>query len=81
MIRAVFDLSRFRLAVLLWRATDALMPFVEATLLGRRSLPRIVLGRLVLRLVWGLTLAGKRLAPEIVESEERVALAPAAPRR
>jgi hypothetical protein len=56
--------ARLYLAGLCWRAAGALAPFVSATLLGRRSLPRIVLGRLVLRLVCRLMLAGDRLAPE-----------------
>jgi hypothetical protein len=41
------------------------MPFASASLLGQRSLPRIVLAWLVVRLACGLMVTGKRLAPEV----------------
>jgi len=42
------------------------MPFMAAALLDpRRSLPRIVLARLALRLVCRLMVTGKQIAPEL----------------
>ena len=57
-------LARLLLANALHSTASALTPFASAALLDR-SLPRIVLARLSLRLVCWLMLTGKRLAPEV----------------
>ncbi|MGA8292686.1 MAG: hypothetical protein WB820_09295 [Rhodoplanes sp.] len=59
-------LARLLLANALHSTASALTPFASAALLDPlRSLPRIVLARLSLRLVCWLMLTGKRLAPEV----------------
>jgi hypothetical protein len=55
------------LTIQCWRVAGALTLFVEATLLGRRSLPRIVLARFCVRALCWFILTGKRLAPEAMQ--------------
>jgi hypothetical protein len=63
----VMTLACLMLAIQCWRVAGALTLFVEATLLGRRSLPRIVLARFCARALCWLILTGKRLAPEAMQ--------------
>jgi hypothetical protein len=60
-------LACLMLAIQCWRVAGALTLFVEATLLGRRSLPRIVLARFCVCALCWLILTGKRLAPEAMQ--------------